>query len=180
MNHYPITVESQSFNHKGGTKSYHLMLIKTNDGRAVVINRWGKTGAFGEMEVKEFTSIPEALKRWQAKERDKTRNGYGPIGPTKSVVAAAPAELTKAIGLATFNKMGAKAVKHLDDGWDTAGMRELDEAKSHDGEFKHVNDTTRKARIDPAELEAERLRMAAAERARQEAAYQENSNFGRF
>jgi predicted DNA-binding WGR domain protein len=171
---YPIKTRSISLDHRGGTKSYHLMIIEAANGNAVFISRWGKTGQFGEMKVEEYDSPAKAMKAWEKKEREKTRNGYGQAGPAREGRADTSDEFPKAVSLSIFNKMGASAVKHLDPGFDTAGMREADPAQ-YDEETGRKIDTARKADISEA-LAAEK---AASEKAAAEA-YADNPIFGRF
>jgi len=169
---YPIKVHSQSFDHRGGTKSYHLMLIETADNRAVFINRWGKKGQFGELQVKEFADVGAAWKEYERKERDKTRNGYAPEGPPRDTVANVSSELAKTIGLAVFNKMGAKAVKHLDPSFDTTGMREAEPNRlDEDGRLTGA-DKPRTADVSE-QLKADREREL-------KEAYENNPLFGAF
>lgn len=171
---YPIKSRALSLDHRGGTKSYHLMLIQANNGKCVVINRWGKTGAFGEMKVKTFDSVPAAEKAFSKKEREKTGKGYSQTGASRETTAADGSELPRSIGLAVFNKMGAAAVKHLDPGFDTSGMREADNPQ-YDEETGRKIDTARKA--DLAELMAA---QKAAEEETAKQAYADNPIFGRF
>lgn len=173
MSVYPIKVSSISLDHKNGTKSYHLMVVETADGTALFINRWGKTGQFGELQVKTCTKA-EAWKAFEAKEREKTRGGYGAKGAMRVQEAVTGTDLPKAMTLAVFNKVGAKAINFIDPGFNTSGMRELDDPRT-DEDGRVVNDTTRKADI-AAQLEAQRLEEAAA--AAQ--SYASNPNYGRF
>lgn len=174
MSIYPIKSRSISLDHRGGTKSYHLMIIEAANGKCVVINRWGKTGSFGEMKVETFDSPVAAQKAFDKKEREKGRNGYSQTGSTRDTEAADASELVKAIGMATFNKMGAAAVKHLDPNFDTTGMREADPPQ-YDEETGRKLDTARRANLD----EMMRQQKAAEEAAVLEA-YAANDLYGRF
>lgn len=178
---YPITVESQSFDHHGGTKSYHLVMIQTSDGRCLVVNRWGKKGAWGELEVKQFDTVPAALKRWDSKEREKTKRGYSPTTIRNKKVANDQSELTKAIGISLVNSIAPADVTFLDPTFDTSGMREPPANRTEDGELRHTKPAeTRNAKFDAEELERARLEKAAAAAAAAEQAYEQHENFGRF
>ena len=76
-------IRSIDLDHEGGTKQYHLIEIIRSDGKASLgISRWGKTGAWGEMQFvdgksHEVTSfIRDKLRAKQARKykivRDKS------------------------------------------------------------------------------------------------------------
>nr|AJW30269.1 hypothetical protein pLM21S1_p151 [Sinorhizobium sp. LM21] len=174
MSIYPIKSRTITLDHRGGTKSYHLVLIEAANGNCVVINRWGKTGAFGEMKVETFDSPIKAQKAWDKKEREKTGKGYAQKGGTRERSVAETSELPKIVDAMTFNKMGASAVKHLDPFFDTSGMREADDPQ-YDEETGAKLDTARKADLSDA-IEAKRI--ADAEKAAR--AYDDNDLYGRF
>jgi predicted DNA-binding WGR domain protein len=174
MSVYPIKTRSISLDHQGGTKSYHLHMIEAANGHCVVINRWGKTGAFGEVDIKTFDSPVKANRAFDKKENEKTRKGYSQVGSTRETTAADASELVKAVGMAVFNKMGAAAVKHLDPTFDTTGMREADPPQ-YDEETGRKLDTARRANLD----ELMRQQKAAEEAAVLEA-YAANDLYGRF
>ncbi|MGV1754804.1 WGR domain-containing protein [Agrobacterium sp. CG674] len=172
---YPIKVYSQSYDHANGTKSYHLMMIEASNGHCVFINRWGKKGTFGEMQVQTFATPKAAWKAYEKKETAKTRSGYAPLGSQRTNEATDAKTLGAAIGMVVLNKMGASNIKHLDPDYNTAGMREVDPPRTDEETGKLVGDTSRKADI-AAQLEAER------EERRKEAAmaYDDNEEFGIF
>lgn len=172
---YPIAVRSMSMDHQSGTKQYHLMLIQNAGGKCVVINRWGKTGAFGEIKADCYGTVQQAEREFEKKERAKTRNGYSPTGPSKSVEAPNAGELSRTIGIAAFNKMGANAVSHLDPGYDTSKMRDADPNRLDENGRLTGEDKPRAADLS-AELE-EMKRKDAEEAA---TAYANHENFGRF
>ena len=173
MSVYPITSKTVSLDHQGGTKSYHLHLIQNGDGKCVVINRWGKTGAIGEMKFEMFDSPVAAERAFARKETEKTRKGYRQTNATREATANSQTELVKAIGTVYFNKMGASMVKHLDPSFDTTGMREMD-GPDWDEDGNKV-DSSRK--VDPAVIRAAQI---AAEKEAAEKAYSANDLYGRF
>ena len=174
MSIYPIKSRSVSLDHRGGTKSYHLVLIEAANGHCVVVNRWGKTGQFGEMKIEQFDSPVKAQKAWDKKEREKTGKGYSQTGSTRERVANELVELPRVVDAMTFNKMGASNVKWLDPAFDTTGMREADDPQ-YDEETGRKLDTARKA--DLSDLIAEQQRREAEAAA---VAYNNNDLYGRF
>lgn len=173
MSVYPITSKIVSLDHQGGTKSYHLHLIQAANGNCVVINRWGKTGSFGEMKVETFDSPVKAQRAFDKKETEKTRKGYRQTSSARETTAKDSSELVKAVGVTFFNKMGVAAVSHLDPGFDTSGMRQLDGPNwDEDG---NKLDPTRK--VDPAVIREAQLK---AQQEAIEQAYQSNDLYGRF
>lgn len=174
MSTYPIKVSSLSLDHKGGTKSYHISVIETADGRAVFVYRWGKANTFGELKTINGDA-PSAWRHWKAKEQDKTRGGYYPRSNTRVAKAASSADLSKTLGIQLFHKIGKDAIAHLDPTFDTSKLREADEPKSEDGELKHTKDTARKA-----DISKELAQMRAEEAAKTEKVYADNPMFGRF
>ncbi|QNH71691.1 hypothetical protein V1VFAS_096 [Rhizobium phage V1VFA-S] len=174
MSVYPIKVHSISLDHRGGTKSYHLMMIQAANGNSVVVYRWGKTGVFGETKIETYDSPVKAQKGWDKKEREKTNNGYSQTGPVVEKTANDASELMAAIGRNMFAKLGASNVKHLDPSFDTSGMREADDPQ-YDEETGRKLDTARK--MDLAALLEEQKRKEEAEIA---ANYEVNELYGRF
>lgn len=172
---YPINVRSISLDHQGGTKSYHLYLIQNADGKAVVINRWGKTGQLGELKAETYDNVPNAERAFEKKESEKSRKGYRHVGVPKNASAANPGELARQIGIPIFNKMGAKAVNHLDPGYDTSKMRDAEPNRLNEDGRLTGDDAPRKA--DLSEDLAEMRKQEAAESA---AAYADNDLYGRF
>jgi predicted DNA-binding WGR domain protein len=168
-------VSQLSLDHKGGTKSYHIYVIETADNRSVFVNRWGKTGQFGELQTKQFPDAGAAWKEFTSKEQTKTRNGYYPKTGTKTSTCNNLNEFKAALGVSMFNKIGKEALEHIDPTIDTSSMRSAEPPKTADGELRHVNDTTRKADVRDA-LAAQ----AKAEAEAVAAAYADNPMFGRF
>lgn len=185
MSVYPINRVMVSLDHKGGTKSYHLMLLSAASGASVVIFRWGKTGQFGEMQVHCFKTLSEAEKEFEKKLRSKQSGGYFVTSDIKEKSALNDQQLRQIVGLPIFAKMGAAAIKHLDPGFDTSGMREADPPRfSEDGEnleserrAKEAADLRVKHKEEMERLEQERRDREEAER---RAVYGANPIFGAF
>lgn len=65
-----------SLDHEGGTKQYHLCEIHRTDGsHSVGVQRWGKTGAWGEMHFVEGAAADVKVAN-NKKLREKERRGY--------------------------------------------------------------------------------------------------------
>jgi predicted DNA-binding WGR domain protein len=172
---YPIKVTQQSYDHKGGTKSYHFTMIEAADGRCVVVFRYGKKGQFGQLITATFETAKAAWKHYEAKENEKQKGGYTPIGTQSTKVAGNPTELPTTVGIALFNKIGGKAVNHIDTGYDTSKMRQEVDVPTLDEEGRKVGDTSRKA--DIKDLLAQ---QKAAEEELAARAYDDNEEYGIF
>lgn len=171
---YPIKVTQQSFDHRGGTKSYHFTLIEAANGKSVVVFRYGKKGQFGQVITEIYETAKAAWKAYEKKEGEKIKNGYQPIGSQTTKVANNSSVFASTVGLALFNKMGGKAVNHLDIGFDTSKMRQEVDPATLDENGRKVGDTSRKA--DVREL-LEQQREEAERAAR---AYDDNEEYGIF
>lgn len=72
---FPVTVSHIHMPHSAGTKEYSQLLIERSDGRACLIQRWGKVGAYGE--TKELINEGHSFRReFDAKSREKNARGY--------------------------------------------------------------------------------------------------------
>ena len=131
MSIYPITVRKVTLGHRQGTKEYHLALIETDDGRAVLINRWGKVGQWGQMAIEAGTA-DECGRALQQKRNEKEGRGYG-YDPTKDKTAKSLdlPSFKKVLGDGYFYKLGAH-MKHLDPDADATGVREPVESEYED------------------------------------------------
>lgn len=174
MSAYPMQVRSVSMDHTGGTKSYHLLLVTTADGRSLFVSRWGKTGAFGEMKPETFPTSAGGEKAWDKKERQKASGGYRQHGAVRVEAVNDAGDLRRAIGIGVWGKVGAAALKHLDPSLDTSGMREADPVRvNEDGTFNA--NTSRNADLS-AQIAAEKE----AQRIESENVLRANPLFGKF
>ncbi|SCW95729.1 WGR domain-containing protein [Ancylobacter rudongensis] len=183
MSTYPIAVDSVALEHKGGTKAYYVTRISTNDGRHLLVNRWGKVGVFGEVQVFKFTDRKTVEKEFEKKIRAKRTGGYElkangsglPNHGAATFVASDAQELVKKLTVPLFDKLGKDAISFLDPAIDTSRMREA-EPPQLDEEGRKINrNTARKADLSDAiaaEKEAERKQV--------EQTYASNPLFGRF
>jgi len=170
-----MTYEQINMEHSGGTKAYTLILVRTADGKSLFINKWGKVGAFGELQATPFPTIDAGRKAFDKKERSKTSGGYRQKGPGREVTVENAEQLKNAFGLGIWSKVGGSNIQHLDPSINVTGMREADPARfDENGNF--TGDKPRKAEIDPAEVEAEKARKLAEQQEKLRAI----PNFGRF
>lgn len=175
MSAYPMKLRSVSFDHTGGTKSYHLLIVETADGKSLFVSRWGKKGAFGELKAEMFPTVAAGEKAFDKKERQKTSSGYRQTGPSKSDVANNAAELRAAMGLPTWSKVGAGAISHLDPAIDTKGMRDAEPNRVGEDGRLTGQDAARKVDVSQA-LAAQKE----ADRIESERILAANPNYGRF
>lgn len=99
---FPINVEQFSRLHTGRSKEYNVILLtEDRGGTGVVIIRFGKAHAWGQTEVKKFSSTSDARMFFQKKCREKSARGYtipqildGAKKPTRDL-----ADLQSAIGI---------------------------------------------------------------------------------
>lgn len=172
---YPIKVTQQSYDHRGGTKSYHFTLIEAADGKSVVIFRYGKKGQFGQVLTETYETAKAAWKAYEKKEGEKIKGGYQPVSHQVTKTATDPTQIVGTVGMALFNKIGAKAVNHIDAGFDTSKMRQEADPATLDEEGRKVGDTSRRA--DVRDLLEQQKREEAEQAAR---AYDDNDEFGIF
>jgi predicted DNA-binding WGR domain protein len=177
MTTYPISATVVPLKHQGGTKFYHLTLIKTADGKGALLRRFGKVTVFGELIQQTWPTFAEAEKEFEKIFREKTsgRKGYAPNGIAKETIAADQAGLQDLFGRMLWPKLSADFITHLDASIPTAGRREPDAPRfSEDGEFIEQKQRT----LSPQEIEAAREleRQQNAEVAK--SAYAANPKFG--
>jgi predicted DNA-binding WGR domain protein len=75
MTVFPIEIMRTDLVHEGGTKEYHVVLIKGGKG-SVVINRWGKRGDWGTVTQKSYWHHSDAAMDYSRKIREKEGRGY--------------------------------------------------------------------------------------------------------
>ena len=109
-----------------GGKDYHCVLVETHDNRGLVIFRFGKKDQWGTgFQVEQFSSVLDARKAFDAKQREKKRGGY-----TETIIENTrlgikdESELKVALGTGYWNKIGKHNLEWLVPGADTKGVRE--------------------------------------------------------
>jgi len=134
---YPVAVEFHTAKHAGGTKEYHMVLIRTNDGRGMVINRWGRLMAAGQMSVEkgDFVDVRRAFdKKYKDKYEGEYRQGYS----SRSKIANSLDELRQTLGF-LWAKLGKDNATWLAPGVDVSDVREPDKdefVEQSDGSFR--------------------------------------------
>lgn len=126
MSVYPIVVRKITMQHRTHDKDYHQVLICTNEGRSVVINRWGKRGKDGQREHLMFDDAESALDAFLAKQETKQKDGYlYDVKKDSSKEVNDDAEFQKAIGPLYWFKM-ASHLQFLVPGIDMKGAKDPD------------------------------------------------------
>ncbi|UIN38314.1 WGR domain-containing protein [Methylobacterium oryzae] len=136
---YPIALRKKSMLHRQGTKEYHQVLIVNGEGRAVVIQRWGKKNAEGQMRVDAFHHSDAAVAEFESKDRDKKRNGYEHDPARDTIVQCDDeADFRKKLGILYLSKLGPDNLEHIAPGADTTGVRTPDPQPEFDRDGKIV------------------------------------------
>lgn len=175
MSEYPIRIEDTHYKHSGGTKFYNISVIHNAEGKSVVVYRFGRVSQFGQIQVFEFGDLASARKAADKKERSKTgSSGYRQDGPTSETVVSSSKTLPAQMGVGLFNKIGKSAINHLDPGFDTSKMREIDPPTLNEDGTRAL-DVRRKV-----DLSKEIEEMRQKERLEVERAYDDNPQFGMF
>lgn len=135
MTTFPMRVTKQTLDHQGGTKSYHFVFIRNNDGYGLLIKRWGKKGAFGQMEVLEG---PLAEDIWRRTLKDKQKRGYS-IETERLIDVNDLGQLKTALTPRVYTSIGAGALTNLIPGVDTTGVKDpekIEWVENPDGSMK--------------------------------------------
>lgn len=126
MSVFPIIVRKVTMKHRTHEKDYHQVLICTNDDRSLVINRWGKRGAKGQLEFNRHADPASAVAGFETKQSTKRRDGYVHESSADKIFETHDeAELRKAIGLLYWGEMKSE-LEWLVPGIDTAGAKDPD------------------------------------------------------
>lgn len=174
MSAYPVSITSISMDHKGGTKSYHLYLIRSADGpNAVFVSRWGKTGQFGDLKV-QISPPDVADKAFDKKLSEKTSGGYA-VKTHKDLHANSWDEVTRTLGAPLISKIGASAIAAIDNGIDTSAMKEAEPPRLDDDGRLTGLDKPRAVDITKSVEELKKQEQAAAAQA-----YEADPEYGRF
>lgn len=187
MSHYPYEVMNLSMHHKGGTKSYHVTTIAdinnvtSNHGGYVLIKRWGKTGAAGQLSCECFATFRELNKAASDIVDSKIKGGYKPEGP-RETIATDQRLLIAAVGRTIWPRISTAAINALDSTIDTSGRRDADVLEEiGDGMFGKRKINTWAPSEDDLRAEAEVAVQAARHAAEQKALqYKSVPNYGRF
>ncbi|MDE4297067.1 WGR domain-containing protein [Phaeobacter gallaeciensis] len=179
---YPVRIEAISLDHKGGTKSYHITKVTNQNGKSLVIYRWGKTGAFGEVMTEKFESASAADKAFEKKLGTKMKGGYSPDAQHDPM----PVDvndfdgLRKKLGRPTMARLGPDHISHIDGDVDTSGVKDAETPRiGEDGRLNPQAEAEKRKRLEEEKRKA-RKEMERRQQQEYEAAYTANPNFGAF
>lgn len=124
---YPISIQRRTLSFEQGrsSKEYHIIYIETAGGRALVINRWGRKGSWGQMQVFAFSKLTEAASYAAEKEREKIGKGYSVSAVPPVQVCADEYDFRMRLGpqyIANLNPDNLRFL--LGEDVDTTGVRE--------------------------------------------------------
>lgn len=188
MSSFPMSIYKVEYKHKGGTKAYFLTLVTNAANESILIKRWGKVGATGQLKVEQFGTAGPGNAAFSKAQKERESRGYILQKDDTKIVPDLPG-LQLAIGRTIYPMVGAHNINHLDPTIDTTGMREPEATQDENGKY-----TGRQTRTDPdfikaqqeevrrREEEARAAAEAAALKEKQEIAanYKANPLYGRF
>ena len=165
-------------------KFYELFFAQTSDGRAAVVRRYGKIGAFGDVVEKVHKTIQAAEREFESLLKQKTGKGYKVIKNTTEVAQDAKG-LRVIFGPALWPKLSASLVAHLDHELSTNTRPAEQDTPRYDEDGKFIPPAPKvhspeEIAAARAREEEERARQAEVERAANAVEYQKLGNFGRF
>ena len=105
-------VRAIHYEHKGGTKDYDILFIKSplsevkEEGAYVIVRRWGKVGAVGQIKVETYDNKWRAEKMYDDYRAARTSKDYfSEDGEIRSVMT--PAEITDSLPPSSVSKLEA-------------------------------------------------------------------------
>lgn len=152
MSSYPVHMHITRFRHKGGTKFYEIRRFKSQAGADLVSFRWGKVGAFGQIQFIRANSLSQALKIVEDKIRDREKGGYSVEKEDNRTLT--DAQSFKGDMMPYTQKMGASLVQYLVPEYDITGLRDDAETVWLDEDGKRI-DAASRAKEEAARLLAE-------------------------
>lgn len=110
----------------GSNKDYRTVLIQNNKtNRAIIIFRWGKAGAWGQMKVERFDRVSEAVAAVRTKISEKQNKGYRHVGIGTTVNNLDSEDQFKhVLGPQYWAQIGADNLKFICPEVDATGSRE--------------------------------------------------------
>ncbi len=133
-----FTITKLTLEHRSGTKEYHLLLIENSLAqKSVLVNRWGKAGAWGQMKTERGTAYDMA-QSYRTKLNEKEGRGYRVVS-SKPFTASSVEEAKTMIGINYWAQIGADNLQHVFPGVDTTGVRESKPAvwkETPDGKYE--------------------------------------------
>jgi predicted DNA-binding WGR domain protein len=154
---FPMTVKKESGRaaSSSGGKDYHLLMISSSDGRAIVVNRWGRKGQWGTgWSCKYYDDASEARSDYKEKYKQKLGRDYSEHFLNRNDTAQDLDELKKHLGRQYVATIG-KTLGELVTGMDTTGLRETEPesefAEDANGNWRKVDKQRRT--LEPAKPE---------------------------
>lgn len=132
MSVFPIAIRKKSMLHQQGTKEYHQVLVVTGDNRGMLMQRWGKKGAWGQMSTEVFRDVGQATAAFENKDREKRsgRSGYRHDPARDTIVECNDeAEFRAKLGRQYFFQAGANNLDFIVPGIDTTGVETVTPAE---------------------------------------------------
>lgn len=121
MSKYLVT--RRSLRHRSGSKEYHLLLITNAETKhSLIALRWGKTGAWGQMQVISGSSY-DMIKVLNSKTHEKEKGGYNQIVNNVSNAETVD-EVKKLATVAYWAKLGGDNIRKVMPEADITGIQE--------------------------------------------------------
>ncbi|MCK1543286.1 hypothetical protein IVB12_15325 [Bradyrhizobium sp. 179] len=162
---FPMTIVKKSGRapSTSGGKDYHLIMIKTADGRALYINRWAKAHQWGNGWICEYyPDYLDAKREWDKKHREKIEREYRDVFIDKDHIVYDEAELRKALGPQLIRAIGGPKWAQLIPTADVSGMKDGQHEAEWDERAGRYKERPRKLLADvPEPVEAIEDRIAA-------------------
>jgi predicted DNA-binding WGR domain protein len=123
----------RTMRHRQGSKEYHFLAIENVEKDvALVVLRWGKTGAWGQMQV-HVGNRDKIQDLFLKKTREKEKGGYTQIANNSTEVSRVE-EVKKLATLPYWSKLGADNIKKVMPEADTKGVTDPVELTDDDFE----------------------------------------------
>jgi len=177
---YPLDIANIHLEFSDGDRSnkfYSATLVTTQNGKAIVIKRWGKIGLIGELKVETYPSQNKAEREYEKIVSAKRGKGYQATKSTMKIVST-ETEFRLAIGPAVWLKLPPGPLLHLIPDMDVSGRRELDPNR-FDENGKYIGEPPPRV-FSKAEIEAARQVEREQEQAEAVKTYASHPKFGRF
>lgn len=157
---FPISITKRSgrAESRSGGKDYHVIYLVTNDGRSMLIRRWGKKGQWGiGWKVEKYRDEKEGRRAFDWVDHNKFRREYDDIFISKSEVAKDPDDLLRILGTQYWVKLGADRLGWLSPDIDTSdlprGVPDSEFAQDDRGNWRRVEQPRRQYDAVPVAAE---------------------------
>ncbi|MBX4911388.1 WGR domain-containing protein [Rhizobium bangladeshense] len=178
---YPIDFAQIALVYSDGNRSnkfYNATLLVAPTGMAILIRRWGKAGAPGEMKIERFAIQKKAETEFEKLVQSKIGKGY----ETKSndiKQIADESSLRVTLGPAVWPRIPGPDLQHILPSMDVTGRPKELNAPRFSEEGKYLGEPAPRV-YSQAEIRAAREAEKAAEQAEAVKTYSSNPHFGRF